>query len=192
MTKEEASPSTSTFREQGNAEFRSGNYLKSAALYTRAIKEDPECAVLYSNRSAALLHINKVSKALVDAEQCVRLSPDWDKSHFRKGAALEAMGMLEEVRREGVAVLMEFLGALGALFLLPAFCVANTVPSARPCFLSQALAAYQKASACSEEPNKQALEKVRIMQKLVRQQEKAKKTAPPAAAAAAADDGGAS
>lgn len=89
--------STSSFRDQGNDEFRKGNYLKAAALYTRAIKEDPENAALYSNRSAALTHLNKLPKALADAEDCIRLRPDWDKGYFRKGAALEAHGKLEEV-----------------------------------------------------------------------------------------------
>jgi len=88
---------STTFKEFGNNEFRRGNYLKAAALYTRAIKHDPECAALYSNRSAALLHINKVSKALVDADECVRLSPLWEKGHFRRGSALEALGKLDEV-----------------------------------------------------------------------------------------------
>ena len=90
-------PSTSTFRDQGNDEFRKGNYLKAAALYTKAIKEDSECAALYSNRSAALAHLNKLPKALADAEVCIRLQPEWDKGYFRKGSALEAQGKLEEV-----------------------------------------------------------------------------------------------
>ena len=34
-------------KEQGNAEFKSGAYLKSAASYTKAIKADPENAVLF-------------------------------------------------------------------------------------------------------------------------------------------------
>lgn len=58
--------------------------------YTRAIKADPESAVLYSNRSASLLRLNKVAKALLDAEAAIRLKPDWDKAYTRKGAAAEA------------------------------------------------------------------------------------------------------
>jgi hypothetical protein len=36
-----------SLKDQGNAEFRSGNYLKAAALYSKAIKEDPDNCVLY-------------------------------------------------------------------------------------------------------------------------------------------------
>ena len=35
------------FKEQGNAQFRAGQYLKAAALYTQALKADPGNAVLY-------------------------------------------------------------------------------------------------------------------------------------------------
>jgi tetratricopeptide (TPR) repeat protein len=95
-TQLDAAPSIS-YREQGNDEYRRGNYLRAAALYTKALKDDPECAALYSNRSAALLHVNKLSKALTDADQCIRLEPEWDKGHYRRGAALEALDRLEEV-----------------------------------------------------------------------------------------------
>lgn len=81
----------SSLKDQGNAEFKKGNYLKAAALYTRAIKEEPENAVLYSNRAAALIKLNKVTKALADAEECIRLNPEWEKGYFRKAGALEAM-----------------------------------------------------------------------------------------------------
>ena len=32
-----------------------------------------------SNRSAALLQLSKTTKALSDADECIRLRPDWDK-----------------------------------------------------------------------------------------------------------------
>ena len=37
----------SSLKDQGNAEFASEQYLKAAATYTKAIKQDPENAVLY-------------------------------------------------------------------------------------------------------------------------------------------------
>lgn len=36
-----------TLKEQANAEFAKEQYLKAAALYTKAIKLDPQNAVLY-------------------------------------------------------------------------------------------------------------------------------------------------
>mmetsp|Transcript_10677 Transcript_10677/g.19498 ORF Transcript_10677/g.19498 Transcript_10677/m.19498 type:complete len:290 (-) Transcript_10677:158-1027(-) len=76
-------------KDKGNEEFKVGNFLKAAAVYTQAIKLDPSNAVLYSNRSAALLKLKKVTKALEDADKCISLKPDWDKGYYRKGAIFE-------------------------------------------------------------------------------------------------------
>ena len=50
-----------------------------------------------SNRSAALLKLNKVQKALVDAEECIKCKPDWEKGYFRKGNVLEATQKYDQV-----------------------------------------------------------------------------------------------
>jgi hypothetical protein len=52
----------------------------------------PEFASVFSNRSASFLKLNKVTQSLADAETCVLLRPDWEKSHFRKALALEEKG----------------------------------------------------------------------------------------------------
>jgi len=63
----------------------------------QGIKEDPDSAVLFSNRSAALLQLKKAAKALEDAEKCIKCRPEWDKGHYRKGLALELQGAFSEV-----------------------------------------------------------------------------------------------
>lgn len=98
----EAVPTTSveeggaSLKDQGNEFFKSGNYLKAAALYTQAIKKDPSNAALYSNRSAAFLNLFKLNKALGDAETTITLNPHWEKGYFRKGCVLEAMEQYED------------------------------------------------------------------------------------------------
>eukprot|EP00884_Botryococcus_braunii_P016906 jgi/Botrbrau1/389/Bobra.110_2s0044.1 len=88
---EEATTTSSVpdWKSEGNKEFRNKNYLKAAALYTKGIKADPSNAVLYSNRSACLLKLLKIQKALSDADECIRLEPEWEKGYYRKGAILE-------------------------------------------------------------------------------------------------------
>ncbi|PSS01421.1 Hsp70-Hsp90 organizing protein [Actinidia chinensis var. chinensis] len=88
---ESEAKSEPSLKDQGNEFFKSGNYLKAAALYTQAIKQDPSNPTLYSNRAAAFLHLVKLSKALVDAETTISLNPAWEKGYFRKGCVLEAM-----------------------------------------------------------------------------------------------------
>lgn len=80
-----------SLKDQGNSFFKAGNYLKAAAIYTRAIKQDPSNPTLYSNRAAAFLNLVKLSKALTDAETAITLNPTWEKGYFRKGCVLEAM-----------------------------------------------------------------------------------------------------
>lgn len=84
------------YKEQGNALFKEGEWLKAAASYTKAIKQEPGNHVLYSNRSAALLKLGKLSKAAADAEQCVTLDPSWPKGWMRKALVLESQGQLQQ------------------------------------------------------------------------------------------------
>ena len=60
--------SGAAFKDEGNAFFKSGEYLKAAASYTKAIKAEPDNHVYYSNRSNAFLKLSKVQKALEDAD----------------------------------------------------------------------------------------------------------------------------
>ncbi|KAL0388554.1 UNVERIFIED_CONTAM: Stress-induced-phosphoprotein 1 [Sesamum radiatum] len=90
-----------SLKDQGNEFFKAGNYLKAAALYTQAIKQDPSNPTLYSNRAAAFLHLVKLNKALADAETTISLKPDWEKGYFRKGCVLEAMERYEDSVKHG-------------------------------------------------------------------------------------------
>ncbi|KAB2095273.1 hypothetical protein ES319_A01G025000v1 [Gossypium barbadense] len=87
----EGKPQEMSLKDKGNEFFKAGNYLKAAALYTQAIKQDPSNPTLYSNRAAAFLHLVKLNKALADAETTITLKPQWEKGYFRKGCILEAM-----------------------------------------------------------------------------------------------------
>ena len=70
--------------------FRSGEFLKAAASYTKAIKAEPQNHVFYSNRSQAFLKLSKVGKALEDADKCISLAPSFVKGYHRKASALHA------------------------------------------------------------------------------------------------------
>ncbi len=50
-----------------------------------------------SNRSVAYLKAGNAQRAVQDAEKCTQLKEDWDKVHFRLGAAQEALGEYEKV-----------------------------------------------------------------------------------------------
>jgi len=77
-------------KTRGNEAFSAGNWLAAIAAFTDAIQEDPSDHVFFSNRSAANLKLLRTADAVNDAEQCVRLSPEWAKGFSRLGAALWA------------------------------------------------------------------------------------------------------
>lgn len=60
---------------------------------------DPTDHVFFSNRSACYLGRREADKALSDAEECVRLKPDWAKGYVRKGAALHGLGQLDDAAK---------------------------------------------------------------------------------------------
>ena len=70
-------------------------YLTQSLLY-QAIKLDETNAVFFSNRSAAYLSKNFHESALKDAEQAIKLRPEWNKGYARKGAALHAARKMDE------------------------------------------------------------------------------------------------
>jgi stress-induced-phosphoprotein 1 len=87
------------FKLSGNEAFKAKNYPKAIEDYSRAIEVDPNCeaaAAIYSNRAASLTSLKRYPEALADAEACIRIRPDWLKGYFRKGAALEGLGQLDE------------------------------------------------------------------------------------------------
>lgn len=53
----------------------------------------------HSNRALALLKLNKLAKALADAEECTRLDPSFVKGWYRQAQVLESQGNLEQVGR---------------------------------------------------------------------------------------------
>lgn len=59
-----------SLKEQGNEEFKKGEFLKAAATYTKAIKEDPQNAVLYRCGTTLALGIYAYVRTLVLPPSC--------------------------------------------------------------------------------------------------------------------------
>lgn len=89
--------SAEEFKQQGNAAFVAKDYGKAIDLFTKAISasETPN-HVLYSNRSACYASSKKFEEALKDAEECVKISPQWSKGYNRVGAAQFGLSQLDE------------------------------------------------------------------------------------------------
>ena len=105
-------------KAEGNALFSSKQFEKAAEKYTEALAMSPVgegAHILYSNRSACHAELdaggewvgNQGSKALHDAEMCIKLSPGFAKGFSRKSAALYHLGKYvdaEAAARAGLAI----------------------------------------------------------------------------------------
>jgi len=93
----------SGFRDQGNKCFACRSSQKSqeaVAQYTKAIDalaagQWPDrnlASRLESNRSAALMDVDRWSEALAAADKAVHWDPKWPKAQFRRAKALQSLG----------------------------------------------------------------------------------------------------
>lgn len=78
-------------KDQGNELLQAGKIQEAITIYTQAIDLDPDNHVFYSNRCAAYMKNDSKSKALHDAEKCIKLAPAWSKGYVRLGAAQHSL-----------------------------------------------------------------------------------------------------
>ncbi|KAI8764635.1 protein unc-45 B, partial [Biomphalaria glabrata] len=103
------SESSSSLREKGNELFKLGNYEEALTFYSRALDSGPlkdsEKAVIYKNRAACCLKMNKLEQAAEDATQSLDLSPNDPKALFRRCQAYEQLGRAEDAFKDAVLLL---------------------------------------------------------------------------------------
>ena len=78
-------------KDEGNEAFRKGDTQRAVECYTQAISLNPDDHVFYSNRSAAYMKLDSISKALKDGEMCLKLAPNWGKGYNRLGVAQQGL-----------------------------------------------------------------------------------------------------
>jgi len=84
-----------TAKDKGYEAFVDTNYELAVGLFTEAINYYPNHE-LYSHRSAAYTSMGKCEEALKDAEEAIKLKPDWPKGYLRKGVALHGLCRFQE------------------------------------------------------------------------------------------------
>ncbi|TVU30037.1 hypothetical protein EJB05_21640 [Eragrostis curvula] len=74
---------------EGSKAFKRKDYSTAEKLYTIAIMKDASVgdATLFSNRSLCWIKMGEGDKALIDAEACRLMQPEWPKACYRQGAA---------------------------------------------------------------------------------------------------------
>lgn len=95
-TSEEVRAQAEQCKDKANDFYKQGKFNEAIAKYTEAISLDKCNAVYWSNRSACYLSMKENRNALLDAETCRRLKPDWSKGCYRLAAARLAMELYED------------------------------------------------------------------------------------------------
>ncbi|SJX62428.1 probable STI1-Hsp90 cochaperone [Sporisorium reilianum f. sp. reilianum] len=92
--------SVADLKAKGNAAFAAKDYQGAIQNYNDAIaaatSPEDNIHVLYSNRSACYAGLRDWSKALDDADACIKANPSFAKGYGRKGAALHGARRLED------------------------------------------------------------------------------------------------
>ncbi|CAL8362206.1 unnamed protein product [Lota lota] len=88
-------------KEEGNALFKSGEHLEAEIRYTAALRTCPVCfsrerAVLFSNRAAACLHLDRKECAIADCSKALQLDPGYTRALLRRAQLYEASEQLDQ------------------------------------------------------------------------------------------------
>ncbi|KAJ6567294.1 activator of Hsp70 and Hsp90 chaperone [Mycena vulgaris] len=78
-------------REEGNTQFKGGDFAGAVKNYTESIKRDPSDARGYNNRAAAYMKLAAFPEALKDVNEAIKTDPALTKAYIRKSTILFAM-----------------------------------------------------------------------------------------------------
>mgnify|MGYP001030255452 CR=1 FL=1 len=67
------------YKSKGNEYFQKKNYHEAAQEYSKALGLNPNNYLVLSNRSATKYFLGDYEGALKDANECLRISPQWEK-----------------------------------------------------------------------------------------------------------------
>lgn len=91
------------WKSKGNDAFNEGHYEEAIQNYSRGLlcAESVEVlSTLISNRSTAFYKMNRFLDAFVDAHYCVTMRPNYWKTLFRRGCALQKLGFTDKGERD--------------------------------------------------------------------------------------------
>lgn len=70
------------YKNKGNEFFKANKYPEALEQYTKAIELNPT-AIYYSNRAITNIRMEQFGAALQDAEEAIKLDPNYTKVHLR-------------------------------------------------------------------------------------------------------------
>lgn len=79
------------------------NWVAAEAHLRKSVELAPHAQLFWASKAAACVQIGNFAQAIADAEQAIRLAPDWFRGYHRKAEALTAQRKFDEA--------LQFFGA---------------------------------------------------------------------------------
>ncbi|KAI3695260.1 hypothetical protein L1987_78254 [Smallanthus sonchifolius] len=83
----------------GNEEYKKGHFLEALSFYDRAIALSPVNAAYHCNRAATLMGLKRLTQAVKECDEAIRLDSGYVRAHHRLGSLLVSLGQVENARR---------------------------------------------------------------------------------------------
>lgn len=97
-------------KEEGNEQFKKGDYIEAESSYSRALQMCPSCfqkdrSILFSNRAAARMKQDKKEMAINDCSKAIQLNPSYIRAILRRAELYEKTDKLDEALEDYKSIL---------------------------------------------------------------------------------------
>ncbi|XP_045647985.1 tetratricopeptide repeat protein 1 [Ursus americanus] len=97
-------------KEEGNAQFKRGDYIEAESSYSQALQMCPSCfqkdrSILFSNRAAARMKQDKKEMAISDCNKAIQLNPSYIRAILRRAELYEKTDKLDEALEDYKSIL---------------------------------------------------------------------------------------
>ncbi|XP_008055826.1 tetratricopeptide repeat protein 1 [Carlito syrichta] len=97
-------------KEEGNDQFKKGDYIEAESSYSRALEMCPACfqkdrSILFSNRAAARMKQDKNEMAIKDCSKAIQLNPSYIRAILRRAELYEKTDKLDEALEDYKSIL---------------------------------------------------------------------------------------
>ncbi|XP_034363470.1 tetratricopeptide repeat protein 1 [Arvicanthis niloticus] len=97
-------------KEEGNEQFKRGDYVEAERSYSQALQMCPACfqkdrSVLFSNRAAARMKQDKKEMAITDCSKAIQLNPTYIRAILRRAELYEKTDKLDEALEDYKSIL---------------------------------------------------------------------------------------
>ncbi|XP_076947935.1 TPR repeat-containing thioredoxin TTL1-like [Bidens hawaiensis] len=93
------SPDPEDLKKLGNDEYKKGHFVEALSYYDRAIALSPANAAYHCNRAAALMGLKRLTEAVKECDEAIKLDSGYVRAHHRLGSLLISLGQVENARK---------------------------------------------------------------------------------------------